>query len=163
MPNHTKPTPEKRCLMCGMRLQRKRYSTGLLEGVTEYLKRQFCSLSCANSRSKGGLSRKAFHAQARKQKKPNCESCGFKKRLHVHHINEDWTNNNPENLQTLCAFCHQFWHSMHRRLGVKPSTRMPVLGSLWPQECQAELDACEPTATRLTRKSPPNSSEPSER
>jgi hypothetical protein len=125
-----KPTQEKRCLICGKRLQRKRWSTGVLEDVTAYNKRQFCSLSCANSRSKGGLSRKAFCAQARKKRKDYCEACGSRNRLQVHHVNEDWMDNADENLQTLCIFCHQFWHATHRRLGLKCSERMPQLATL---------------------------------
>lgn len=127
MPMPAKKTPEKRCMICGARFQRKRFAGGRLEDLTAYMRRQFCSLSCANSRTKGGLSRKAYHAQARKQRKPHREACGGRNRLHAHHINEDWTDNRPKNIQTLCIFCHQFWHAMHRRLGVKPSTPMPGL------------------------------------
>ncbi|WP_233149480.1 HNH endonuclease signature motif containing protein [Herbaspirillum camelliae] len=125
--SNRKPDPEKRCTICGCRLARKRNQSGRLEDMTSFLRRNFCSLSCANSRSKGGLSRKAFHAQARKQRKESCEACGTKTRLHVHHLDEDWTNNDPSNLQTLCVFCHQYWHATHRRLGLKPSQPMPKL------------------------------------
>lgn len=128
MQSRIKPSPAKRCLMCGARFERKRFNERL-EDYSQFSKRQFCSLSCANSRSKGGLSRKAFHARARKHRKPNCECCHTPKRLHVHHIDEDWVNNTPGNLQTLCVFCHQFWHATHRRLGRKPSARMLSLFS----------------------------------
>src|SRR5574343_926750 len=117
-----KPTPQKRCLICGCRFQRTRLASGRMEDYQSYMKRRFCSLSCANSRSKGGLSRKAFHARARKLRLVACEACGCTVRLHAHHIDEDWTNNAPSNIQTLCVCCHQFWHAMHRRCGVKPST-----------------------------------------
>ena len=127
MSREAKAAPEKRCGTCGKRLSRKRFGGNRLEDMTAFLKRSFCSLSCANSRTKGGLSRKAFHAQARKQRKPQCECCGTTKRRHVHHVDEDWTNNAPKNLQTLCVFCHQFWHATHRRLGLKPTGRMPRL------------------------------------
>ena len=153
MPTPAKPTPEKRCSTCGARLLRKRYNERL-EDLGAFKRRRFCSLSCANSRSKGGLSRKAFHAQARKHMKPACESCGGKNQRHVHHVDEDWTNNKPANLQTLCAFCHQFWHAMHRRLGVKPSMRMPPLLSPLPTEPTPEWDDCAPTATRSSRRAP---------
>ena len=157
MPMQPKPTPEKRCLMCGCRLQRKRFN-GRLEDLQAFTKRQFCSLSCANSRTKGGLSRKAFHAQARKHMKPACECCGATKYRHVHHVDEDWTNNAPSNLQTLCVFCHQFWHAMHKRRGVKTSTRMPQLLSPLPTEPTPEWDDCAPTATRSSRRSRPSGS-----
>ena len=134
MRSDVKPTPEKRCLICGKRFQRKRFVGGTLEDYTAYMKRRFCSLSCANSRTKGGLSRKAFHAQARKLKATNCAACGSSERLQVHHINENWTDNRPENLQTLCIFCHQFWHAMHRRRGALSSTAMPLMLSPSPSE-----------------------------
>jgi hypothetical protein len=124
-----KPDPEKRCSMCGKRLSRKRFN-GRLEDMGAFLKRQFCSLSCANSRGKGGLSRKAFHNRARKQRKAACEACGDRRYLHVHHVDLDWMNNDPSNLQTLCVFCHHYWHAMHIRRGAKTHSRMPDLTPL---------------------------------
>ena len=157
MPQTIKPTPEKRCSMYGCRLLRKRYN-GRLEDLAAFTKRLFCSLSCANSRTKGGLSRKAFHAQARKHMKLACESCGAVRYRHVHHINEDWTDNAPANLQTLCVFCHQFWHAMHRRLGVKPSTRMPPLLSPLPTVLTQESGDSRHTATRSSSRKPKSGS-----
>ena len=47
----------------------------------------------------------------RKHKKDHCEQCGFVAlhtvQLDVDHIDGDRTNNNPNNLQTLCANCHR--------------------------------------------------------
>ena len=154
-----KTTPEMRCSMCGVRLQRKRFN-GRLEDYGAFKKRRFCSLSCANSRTKGGLSRKAFHAQARKYRKTACECCGGKARLQVHHINEDWTDNRPTNLQTLCVFCHQFWHATHRRHGVKPSTPMPPMPFLSQLMSQAASDGCVGTVTPSSRSSRRPSSKP---
>ena len=155
-----KPTPEKRCSICGARFQRKVLAGGRLEDRTAFLKRQFCSLSCANSRSKGGLSRKAFHAQARKHRAPNCEICGSAQRLHVHHVNEDWTDNSLPNLQTLCVFCHQFWHATHRRLGAKPWSRMPPIASLLQVAQSTGSDDCAATVTPSSRRKPKPSSKP---
>lgn len=148
--SNTRPTPEKRCLICGSRFWRKRFKSGTLEDYQAYLRRQFCSLSCANSRSKGGLSRKAYHARARKHKKAQCECCGASTKLHVHHVDENWKNNDPSNLQTLCVFCHQFWHATHRRLGVKPTKRMPLLDFLSVTELEIEQANCAPTETGST-------------
>lgn len=125
-----KPDPEKRCSNCGCRMVRKLNSSNRLEDLTAFTRRRYCSLSCANSGEKGGKSRKAYHYWARKQKKDCCEACGTLDRLQVHHVDEDWTNNAPENLQTLCIFCHQYWHATHRRLGLTPTKRMPKLDFL---------------------------------
>lgn len=56
-----------------------------------------------------------FKPKYKVYKKDSCEICGKKdkkidvssgKILHVHHIDGDIMNNNPENLQTLCPSCH---------------------------------------------------------
>lgn len=50
----------------------------------------------------------------RQHLKPKCEPCGFKpvhiRQLDIHHIDLDRTNNNPDNLMTLCANCHRLVH-----------------------------------------------------
>ena len=127
-----KAAEPRQCEHCSKLLERRRNNAGRLEGFRDFTRRRFCSLSCANSRSKGGTSRKAYHYHARKQRTEACEACGASKRLEAHHVNEVWTDNRPENLQTLCVFCHAFWHSMHRRLGVTPTQRMPKLASPSP-------------------------------
>jgi hypothetical protein len=47
----------------------------------------------------------------RKHKKDSCAHCGFVAlhpvQLDVDHIDGDRTNNNEDNLQTLCANCHR--------------------------------------------------------
>lgn len=124
-----KSTEPRQCETCSKLLERRRHQSGRLEGFRDFMRRRFCSLSCANSRSKGGTSRKAFHYHARKSREEFCESCGTNQELQVHHVNEDWTDNSPMNLQTLCIFCHTFWHAMHKRLGVSTTKRMPRLVS----------------------------------
>lgn len=141
----------RQCEHCSKTLERRRDANGRLEGFRDFTRRRFCSLSCANSRPKGGESRKASHYHARKQRAGSCEACGTSKRLQVHHIDEDWKNNDPTNLQTLCVFCHAFWHAMHVRLGTKPTQRMPRLASPLAATPEPEWDACAPTETRLTR------------
>lgn len=46
----------------------------------------------------------------RKYKKSNCEDCSGKKDLQVHHLDKDRTNNNQNNLRTLCRTCHWKYH-----------------------------------------------------
>jgi hypothetical protein len=122
-----KASQPRHCGHCSGPLVRRRNAAGRLEGYRDFMRRRFCSLSCANSRSKGGQSRKAYHYHARKLRGSACECCGTTSDLQAHHVNEDWTDNRPQNIQTLCIFCHHFWHAMHIRLGVKPTRPMPKL------------------------------------
>ena len=122
-----KPTQEKHCAECGQIFSRKRFASGRLEDFQAFNRRQFCSLSCANSQTKGGYSRSASHVQARKHLGPSCESCGSTLELHAHHCDENWSNNSPDNLQTLCKSCHRSWHITQRHAGVKPAERKPAL------------------------------------
>lgn len=41
-----------------------------------------------------------------------CQYCGFKskKYLEIHHINGNHKDNSPDNLLTICPFCHQSFH-----------------------------------------------------
>lgn len=52
-----------------------------------------------------------------------CEDCGFvatvSAQLDVHHVDEDRTNNDPQNLQTLCANCHRA--VKHKKPRTQPS------------------------------------------
>jgi len=154
------PTPEKRCMMCGARFQRSVNANGRLEDRQVYLKRRFCSISCSSSRDKGGLSRNSYQRRARALLGKKCECCGASKRLHAHHVDEDWTNNAPENVQTLCVFCHQFWHATHRRLGVKPSAPMPSIARLLRMAPSIGSDDCAVTAMQSLPKSRKPSSKP---
>lgn len=136
------------CEICSKTLERRRDPAGRLEGYRDFMRRRFCSLSCANSRRKGGESRSAYLYHARKFVCSECEACGAASELQVHHVDTDWKNSSPSNLQTLCLFCHHFWHAAHERLGETPTRRMPRLGILSSSEQGVEWDECAPTATR---------------
>lgn len=45
-----------------------------------------------------------------------CAICSEQLIVEVHHLDEDHTNNAPENLVPLCPTHHQYWHSKHRHL-----------------------------------------------
>lgn len=146
-----KPTSEKACEHCGANFSRKRFASGRLEDFQVFNRRLYCSRSCANSQSKGGDSRTRWHARAQEHRKSSCESCGTTRALHVHHCDENWRNNSPANLQTLCKSCHRSWHITQRNAGVKPAGRKPALPvSRLPTTLPPEWDDCAPMATRST-------------
>lgn len=59
-----------------------------------------------------------------KHRGDECEVCGyrpmFKMSLDVHHRDEDKSNNEPENLMTLCASCHRELHGFAHQTGSLP-------------------------------------------
>jgi 5-methylcytosine-specific restriction endonuclease McrA len=44
----------------------------------------------------------------------HCEFCTTTKNLTIHHKDGNPTNNQPENLQVLCDYCHKNVHSLER-------------------------------------------------
>lgn len=119
-----KPEPAKFCECCGTELQRKRFN-GRLEDLSVFQRRRFCSLSCANTRT--DLTKHGYSWRARKHLKKKCEACGYTRALQAHHIDQDKANNEPENIQTLCKHCHDFWHTMAKRTGKTVAGKMPPL------------------------------------
>lgn len=128
---------DKPCKACGVMFNRKQMPNGRLEDAAIFQRRKYCSLSCANSRQE--VTHSALLWRARKHRKEACEACGFTKRLHVHHCDQNPANNDPSNLQTLCQHCHDFWHTTAKRLGRPVASRMPFLG-LQPEALPALTD-----------------------
>lgn len=107
MPVPPKPDPVKHCETCETSMSRKRFN-GRLEDRGVFLRRRFCSQSCANTRAE--VTKDALHWRARQHRKPACEKCGTTSDLHVHHEDRNPANNEPANLQTLCSSCHLKLH-----------------------------------------------------
>lgn len=128
MPMPLKMLPDKICKTCGKSFNRKVMPNGRKQDVSLYLKQEYCSLSCANTRDTMTLTVHGYSFRARKHLKDKCEACGYTKNLHAHHVDQDKTNNNPENIQTLCKHCHNFWHTAQKRMGKEMAGRMPSLG-----------------------------------
>ncbi len=125
MPMPRKKEPRKFCSTCGIVLIRKTFS-GRLEDLSAFHRRKFCSLTCANTRSKP-LTKHGYSYRARKHLKHHCEACGHEKSLQAHHVDQNRANNNQENMQTLCKHCHDLWHKTQERRGGTIAGRMPQL------------------------------------
>lgn len=110
MPQLAKDTPEKICKRCGKPFNRRRYGNRL-EDYSRYMTRQYCSRSCGAARNRKPKSLRAINKYLRQRYlKTHCEKCESTKKLQIHHLDENWRNNSPENLQTLCQSCHMKLH-----------------------------------------------------
>lgn len=58
---------------------------------------------------KGSRAIHALHDTLRRNR--NCEECGRDNCLEVHHVDENWQNNDPSNLKVLCSDCHRRSHN----------------------------------------------------
>jgi 5-methylcytosine-specific restriction endonuclease McrA len=107
-----KTDPFRQCEWCATTLVRKRFSTGRLEDRGRFLARKFCDRACKDAAqiNSESVNRQTMYSRSRKYAKPICERCGTTERLHVHHRDEDITNNDPANLETLCVLCHNRHH-----------------------------------------------------
>ena len=83
--------------------------------------------------------------------KTECEKCGGKSRLGLHHKDRDRTNNSPENLQTLCPRCHT---STHWSEDKKAWRRHPALCSVCGKPSK-RLGLCETHRSRFLRHGSP--------
>ncbi len=76
-----------------------------------FTKARFCSRSCSNNRSEWWKGKATFYRTIAFQHYPKmCVVCGFNKVVAVHHINEDNTDNRPQNLVVLCPNHHEMTH-----------------------------------------------------
>ena len=133
------------CETCGEPLKMHLNAAGT-PAFRDYMRRRFCSLSCANARRKGGDKYVTHLFHARKMLGPECEGCGTKERLQVHHVDLNPRNNQLENIQTLCVSCHASWHWQLRKSGVSPTPRMPRHGIPWLMGLPPVWDDCAATA-----------------
>ena len=127
MPRHAALTDDKTCRQCGVTMLRKRFN-GRLEDRSVYRKRVFCGRDCmALGMKRTVVTRSAHLWRARKMRALQCEVCGEGRKLQAHHCDRNQSNNSPRNIQTLCKFCHDFWHALLKRRGLPITGRMPAL------------------------------------
>lgn len=130
MPHPRGQEPEKKCAQCGKPMVRK-VINGRLEDLGVFNRRKFCDQTCMGlAKRKEVVGWSAHHWRARKLRKSACEACGERRSLVAHHVDQDEANNDPGNIQTLCSWCHDFWHSTARRLGRPIAGRMPRLSAM---------------------------------
>lgn len=109
MPNR-KPDPLKHCASCGAKMERKWFN-GVLESMNCFLRRRHCGRQCmATAMLQEHITRSGHLVRARKHLKKACEQCGTSVRLGIHHKNRNWSDDSPDNLETLCSSCHTKLH-----------------------------------------------------
>ena len=92
---------KKNCIYCGKQFEIQRYRKD---------KAKYCGLICKNKFEKPRYI--DGRASYRKYLKKCCEKCNStKKRLEIHHKDENRKNNNINNLITLCSKCHKKYHT----------------------------------------------------
>ena len=113
MPMPMKPTPVQFCQHCLKQLERKRMPNGDLESLLHFTRRKYCGRGCMaqafEARPKKidpGWMTAHYHARKIAPQADCCVKCGRMGRTDVHHKDEDWQNNSPENLERLCRSCH---------------------------------------------------------
>jgi hypothetical protein len=116
MQAYIKPAPESHCRQCGRKMERQRFSSGRLEDLGRFMKRKSCSKKCQDeSLIKTTVTVGQYRFRARMLRADCCDLCGSAKNLQVHHKDKDLSNNTLENLQTLCASCHNTLHWLERK------------------------------------------------
>ena len=114
----------KPCAMCGQLMARKQF-TAVREAPAQYRERKFCSRACqglAHRVDQPALRTLRNRAAAAVRRAAKCAHCGRSdRRLDRHHVDEDKSNNAPENVLTLCASCHTRHHWRTGKLGRRRS------------------------------------------
>ena len=110
-----KNDPVKHCWFCAARLHRKVFASGRLEDMGVFKKRKYCDQLCmAQGMVKQEVAKATHHHRARKNRKDKCERCGSTEKLHVHHRDDNWKNDDPSNHETVCQKCHGKEHGARR-------------------------------------------------
>ncbi len=110
------------CKCCGKKLERKRFNNRL-EDYSVFSKRLYCDKECMRKDWIGKSQTQSYrnsHQTARTTailffpEITICAICGKVGKMDIHHINEDWQDNRPENLVVLCRSCHMKIHKTKR-------------------------------------------------
>jgi len=137
--------PELSCQYCGRgcsRVSHKRHEAGCLKNPNHPRKKQCvvcngnfiaphgvrgkrqitCSHACSNTFYRSGENNGMYRNKQNYKTicflyhERRCVVCGEERIVAAHHINEDHSDNRPENLIPLCPTHHCYWHSGYRSL-----------------------------------------------
>lgn len=109
------PDEIKYCDFCKKLMARKRNKSGRLESNLHFKRRKYCDRECMKRgftlRTGKNSSERVSRHNARLRMDyfvgfDDCQKCGEKKNLDVHHIDGDPFNNELTNLTLLCRSCH---------------------------------------------------------
>jgi hypothetical protein len=105
---YVNPVNKKNCIVCDNPI--KNYKTS-----------KTCGYSCANTHFRSGpkngnWSDNSYRTTCFHHHDKKCVVCGEENIVEVHHLDENSSNNKPENLIPLCPTHHQYWHSRHKHL-----------------------------------------------
>ncbi len=103
----------KTCYYCNKSILRLRGKSGKLKSITK-----FCSNTCMGLgrvlKIDVGNSQNSVRAKRMMAYIKECNKCGSKEKLHVHHKDRNRKNNEKKNLTKLCHKCH---YELHKRAG----------------------------------------------
>jgi len=99
----SKKIHEKNCLVCNIKFKPHKS------------KQVFCSYKCTGINNKKNddkiyLRKKSYNEASKIIIKVMCSKCHSTERLHIHHKDHNYLNNNIENLDVLCYLCHAKHH-----------------------------------------------------
>jgi len=101
---------EKDCPVCGLKFTTQKRG--------DKREKKTCSYSCSNSFFRSGKDNPnwketstQYRTKCFEYHKKECIICGEFKVIEVHHLDENRSNNSPENLVPLCPTHHKYWHS----------------------------------------------------
>lgn len=111
--------PKKRCRHCKNLFARKRFSSGSWESPKSFMARVYCSRRCmgedwAKAPLKKRMEDRGRYMAQKLFAAKKCQTCGKKKGLIRHHVDENPQNNSAANVKILCRKCHNHLHSAMR-------------------------------------------------
>ena len=86
--------------------------------IKNYKTSSTCGYSCSNKLTPRAKKDEdvGYRTLCFRYHKKECLICKESNIVEVHHLDENKTNNNPENLIPLCPTHHQYWHSSYKHL-----------------------------------------------